>query len=181
MKSIYDFINEIINNDNTNTAKTYFNMMQKITKYEIESLSEVSKIKDNNNDLFKRDDIDDLFNEYKKYLLTIFTGFYMYHKNRKDNVIKTICDAANYSEFDTEAFSSLISNYDEYKNAYEFYDFYEKNYGWNFGGFGSFVNSKLGKYTCLTYFKNRNNYVEIDYKNNKIEFYINKNKTVIYF
>lgn len=181
MKNIYDFINEIINNDNTNEAKTYFKMMQKIVEGEIGSLREVSKIEGNDNDLFKRDDIDDLFNEYKKYLLIIFTGFYMYHENKKYNIIKTICDAANYSEFDTEYFSSLISNYDEYKNAYEFYDFYEKNYGWNFGGFNSFVNSKLGKYSCLTYFKNRNNYVEIDFKNNKIEFYINKNKTVIDF
>lgn len=163
--------------------------MQEIAEGEIENLREMSKIKDNydircggdGHGVFGRDDIEDLFNEYKKYLLTIFTGFYMYHENRKNNVIKTICDAANYSEFDTEGFSSLISNYDEYKKAYEFYDFYEKNYGWNFGGFNYFVNLKLGKYTCLTYFKNRNNYVEIDYKNNKIEFYINKNKTVIYF
>ena len=89
MKNIYNYINKIVANDNTNTAKTYF--------------ENVSRIINEENELIKEMKTDgDYITEYNKYMAAIFTAFYIYYKNNNLKILKDINEENIFSDFCSE-------------------------------------------------------------------------------
>ena len=156
MKNIYNYINKIIANDNTNTAKTYFENVSRIIDEENELIKE---IKTNS----------DYITEYDKYMAAIFTAFYIYYKNNNLEVLK------NTNEGKEKIFSDFCS-----ENLEMYGWFLDVMKIKNSDELGKKLAERLDivKYTRLIRFDSEN-YIKIDLQNNKIEFNIYKNKNTI--
>ena len=154
MKNIYNYINKIIANDNTNTAKTYFENVSRIINEENELIKE---IKTNG----------DYITKYDRYMAAIFTAFYIYYKNNNLKVLKDINEENIFSDFCSENLGQYgwLLDVMKIKNSDEL---------------GKKLAERLNivKYTRLIRFDSEN-YIKIDLQNNKIEFNVYKNKNII--